>query len=56
MAALVPRVLQNGAILCFLFPQSELGEASMRDRDTKELLLGLTAILVFAVAIVYLRQ
>jgi hypothetical protein len=30
--------------------------AAMLDRDTKELLIGWGAILIFAVAIVYLRQ
>jgi hypothetical protein len=49
-------VVQTGAILCFLFRNPNSGRQVMLDRDTKELLLGFTAIVIFAVAIVYLRQ
>jgi hypothetical protein len=40
-----------------LGPTIELGGVpTMLDRDVKELLIGFTAIVIFAVAIVYLRQ
>jgi hypothetical protein len=36
--------------------QTEIREVTMLDRDTKELLIGFTAIVLFALAIVYFRQ
>jgi len=53
---LAPRSGSDRRDSCFLFRNPNSWRQAMLDRDTKELLLGFTAIVIFAVAIVYLRQ